>query len=126
MEKKLRDEGHRSSLTDRKLALLQDIDFQWAKRKGDHSWNEKYDELCAYKRAHNDDDPPTKFKRNPALGRWVSTQRSQNKEYMLGKATHLTDARVQLLENVGFQWTKLEESGPEVDQPPRRRSHRHS
>lgn len=44
MEKKLLDDGKRSSLTQEKIELLEQLGFVWAKRKGDHVWNERFQE----------------------------------------------------------------------------------
>lgn len=42
MEHKNRVDGKNSSLTDSRLERLESVDFTWAKRKGIHSWNEKF------------------------------------------------------------------------------------
>jgi len=42
MEQKNRIEGKNSSLNDSRLERLQAIDFRWAKRKGQASWDEKF------------------------------------------------------------------------------------
>lgn len=52
MEHKLRIEGKNSSLNDARLQRLESVGFRWAKRKGQVSWNEKYEELKAYKKKH--------------------------------------------------------------------------
>jgi hypothetical protein len=52
MEQKLRMEGKNSSLNDARLQRLESVGFRWAKRKGQVSWNEKFEELKAYKREH--------------------------------------------------------------------------
>jgi hypothetical protein len=82
-----------------KLRHLKDVGFEWAKPKGDQLWSEKYEELQQYryyeghctltivgtmvdeKVAHNvlvvSGNVPTKYTKNPTLGRWVSTQVSE-------------------------------------------------
>jgi hypothetical protein len=52
MEQKNRIEGKNSSLNDARLRRLEAVGFRWAKRKGQVSWDEKFDELKAYKRKH--------------------------------------------------------------------------
>lgn len=74
MEKKAYDERKKNSMSVQKIKALNDLGFVWAKRKGQAAWNEKFDELVAYKDEHGDCQVPTKFPENPALGRWVSTQ----------------------------------------------------
>jgi len=48
MEKKSRDSGKKSSLTDEKIQLLEECGFVWAKRKGQAAWEEKFRELQQY------------------------------------------------------------------------------
>jgi len=105
MEKKAHDENRKSSMTRRKIQCLESIGFNWAKRKGDAAWRQKYHELREYKQQHGDCESPmfdltslelfaghethqlsfsqigqvpTKYTQNPALGRWVSTQVSRS------------------------------------------------
>ena len=83
MEKKFLDENQKSSITPYKLQALEQIGFVWAKRKGQPSWDARFAELKAYLEKHGDCNVPTKYNANPALGRWVSTQRSQYKQFQL-------------------------------------------
>ena len=48
MEKKAKDTGKPSSLTDEKIQLLELAGFVWAKRKGQVAWEEKFGELQQY------------------------------------------------------------------------------
>ena len=48
MEKKSKDAGKSSSLTDEKIQLLEEAGFVWAKRKGQVAWEEKFRELQEY------------------------------------------------------------------------------
>lgn len=52
MEKRAYDERRKSSMTPHKIAALNAVGFQWAKRKGQAAWYQKYKELCAYKEQH--------------------------------------------------------------------------
>lgn len=54
MEKKSYDEGKKNSMSAQKIGALNALGFQWAKRKGQAAWNEKYRELIAYKEMHGD------------------------------------------------------------------------
>ena len=65
MEKKFMDEGKRSSMTRYKLQVLEEIGFTWARRKGQPSWDNRYQELLAYRRDHGDCNVPTKYGLNP-------------------------------------------------------------
>jgi hypothetical protein len=57
-------------------------------------------------------DVPTKNKKNRALGRWVSTQRSNYKKYKRGMGTlrpktddEEMERRIRCLEGIGFKWS---------------------
>ena len=39
-------------MTEHRMALLEKIDFEWAKPKGVAAWDEKYQELKEYKAKH--------------------------------------------------------------------------
>lgn len=54
MEKKFLDEGKKSSMTRYKLQSLESVGFQWARRKGQPSWDIRYSELLEYKSEHGD------------------------------------------------------------------------
>merc|ERR1712087_293637 len=105
MEHKNRVEGKNSSLNDYRLERLESIGFRWAKRKGQASWDEKFNELVAYKAKFGNCLVPTKYKENTALGRWVSTQRSEYKKYREGKKrTSMNPDKIRRLESIGFAW----------------------
>jgi len=104
-EYKLFKEGKKSSMTQERINALESVGFIWAKRrKGQPTWDLKFEELTAYRQEHGDCLVPTKYAENPALGRWVSTQRAQYKLMQEGKPSTTTAERVRLLENLGFVW----------------------
>jgi Helicase associated domain len=135
MEKKAFEENKKTSMTERKIQVLERIGFEWAKRKGQAAWDEKFQELLEYKRIHGNcelriscsanvqrsasaslrvdllskGDVPTKCRDNQALGRWVSTQRSNYKEFVEGTDTskQMTEERIARLESVGFKWRMM-------------------
>jgi len=135
MEHKNRFDGKSSALNDGRLARLQSIGFRWAKRKGQASWEEKFVSLCVaivhnipyeshsltnlftlapqltqkelkeYKAEYGNCHVPTKYKENTALGRWVSTQRSEYKKFCEGDTKSAMNAdKIRRLESIGFAW----------------------
>jgi len=105
MEYKLLQDGKKTSMTRQRLAALESIGFVWAKRKGQATWDAKFLQLKEYKARNGDCLIPTKYAANPALGRWVSTQREQYKLWAAGdKRTKMTQRKVDLLEKEGFVW----------------------
>lgn len=98
------DGKKRSSLNDTRLEQLKSLDFRWAKRKGQASWENHYAALVEYKKEYGHCSVPTKYKEDTALGRWVSTQRSEYKKYSEGEPSTMTEEKVRRLEKVGFAW----------------------
>jgi Helicase associated domain len=109
MEKKFLDENKRTSMTALKVEALESIGFTWAKRKGDASWMYKYHELQQFMNRFGNCNVPTKYVPNPALGRWVSTQRSEYKIFIQtgGRSRHLTQQKIDLLNSIGFKWEMI-------------------
>lgn len=118
MEKKHYDEGERSVLCEEKISALDDIDFQWAKRKGDVLWEERFQDLKQFFEQKGHCRVPTKYKKDTSLGRWVSTQRKQYKEMKDGKKTLITAERIARLEALGFCWNlgERDETNSERDE----------
>lgn len=61
----------------------------------DDRWNEKFNELVAYKEEHGDCMVPQAYETNPSLGRWVRYQRFDG---------FMTKERVEKLNSIGFIW----------------------
>lgn len=105
MEYKLLMDGHKSSMTEERLQALASIGFTWAKRKGQATWDAKFEQLKEYKALHGDCLIPTKYSKDLALGRWVSTQREQYRLMTQGDPrSKMTVERAKKLEEVGFVW----------------------
>lgn len=98
------DGKKKSSLNDTRLEQLQSLGFRWAKRKGEASWENHYASLVAYKKEYGHCSVPTKYKEDTALGRWVSTQRSEYKKFTEGEPTAMTKDKIRRLEKLGFAW----------------------
>jgi len=121
MERKKWDTGsERTSLTERKIELLESIDFIWAQNhKGEIGWERRFQEIRKFKRKHGHCNVPTKSAENRALGRWVSTQRTMYKNYMKGfVGKSLTreeqERRIFLLLKEGFLFSMI----PNGQSPP--------
>lgn len=92
-------------MTDDRLQALESIGFTWAKRKGQATWDAKFEQLKEYKEQHGDCLIPTKYAKDLALGRWVSTQREQYRLWKKGNPkSKMTYQRAMKLEEVGFVW----------------------
>ena len=72
----------------------------------DAKWDTKFHELVAYKDTHGGScNVPQRYAENPQLGKWVSYQRTQyNKFQQDPSKSHMTQERVERLQNIGFEW----------------------
>jgi hypothetical protein len=61
-------------------------------------WGRRYGQLVEFKNAHGHCNVPQRYAANAELGRWVKDQRTFK---VKGK---LTQERIELLEEIGFQW----------------------
>lgn len=105
MEYKLLMDNQKSSMTTERLRALQMIGFTWAKRKGQATWDAKFQQLREYKISNGDCLIPTKYCKDLALGRWVSTQREQYRLWKEGDPkSKMNQERASKLEQVGFVW----------------------
>ena len=104
------------AMNDDRVALLEGIGFVWTVRKssskkspGYHksglTWDQRLDQLSAYRDANGDCDVPHNYELEPQLGRWVSNQRTAYALYQQNKYSPLTQERIEALDAIGFSWT---------------------
>jgi hypothetical protein len=102
-------------LSQERIDLLDNLGFTWTIRSRDslgESWNQRLQDLKAYKAAYGNCLVPSRYPPNPELGVWVGTQRTQYRLYLKAKQgfdlgggyTAMTEDRIQLLEEIGFIW----------------------
>lgn len=72
----------------------------------DGKWLESLAKVVAYKEENGTCNVPRKWKRDPTLGEWVHFQRRQYRLKQLGRRNHMTEARIQKLEAIGFEWSR--------------------
>jgi len=86
-----------------KEIALDDIGFDWNPRNS--RWNSMYEELKAYKEKYGNTLVPHA---NFGLGSWVKRQQVQYSIYSKGDAakSELTEDRVRLLNELGFIWSR--------------------
>ena len=68
----------------------------------DTAWLKKFEELKQFKLCNGHCNVPCRFSKNPSLGLWVNTQRTQYRCMKQGTASSITDHHIQLLEGIGF------------------------
>lgn len=103
---KMRNDGKTSNLTAERIEALDKIGFEWTVRtKDDRSWQERFDELVAFRKEHGHCNVPQRYKNNLALAEWVVNQRYQYKKVNFGNSSYLTPERIEILEKLGFEWS---------------------
>lgn len=99
---KLKLEGKRSTLSDERVRLLNQIGFIW--NSHDVVWEERWYELLAFKQIHGHCIVPSNYDKNPQLAIWVKRQRRQFKFWQENKPTSMTPERIEKLDKLGFSW----------------------
>ena len=95
-------EGKHSTLTHARQEALEKLGFVWDSRRA--AWEERFNELLAFRNKNGHCNVPTNFKENPKLSTWVKCQRRQYKLFLEGKKTHMTRERISKLSSVYFVW----------------------
>lgn len=67
-------------------------------------WMARYNELKRYKLVHGDCSVPQGVPEHKQLNAWARTQKQQYKLMKEGKHSHMSQARVDLLDEIGFEW----------------------
>ena len=70
----------------------------------EEKWQRRFSELKTYKEVNGNCLVPRSYPDNPPLGKWVKMQRFQYKLFTENKASRLTTARIQQLNDIGFKW----------------------
>ena len=87
-------------LTEEKARRLDALGFCWVMKQFGVliPWEQRINDLKAFKKTHGHCNVPHKYQPNPVLGRWVATTRHRKKR---GK---LDQDRILLLDALGFRW----------------------
>ena len=107
---RLRHEGNQSShMTDERVAMLEEIGFIWNPQES--AWMTRYEELKQFQQCHGHCNVPQDYSANKRLGLWVSKQRTHYRLRQEGnQSSKMTNARVTMLEEIGFVWDALEDA----------------
>ena len=84
-------------LSQDRVNRLNNLGFVWDVHQ--YQWNQTYHELLAYRKKHGDCNVPMSY---GGLGLWVFNQRAYYKSYCQGQSSHMTESRLQMLEDIGF------------------------
>eukprot|EP00526_Cylindrotheca_closterium_P011882 CAMPEP_0113605450 /NCGR_PEP_ID=MMETSP0017_2-20120614/2335_1 /TAXON_ID=2856 /ORGANISM="Cylindrotheca closterium" /LENGTH=473 /DNA_ID=CAMNT_0000513943 /DNA_START=116 /DNA_END=1537 /DNA_ORIENTATION=+ /assembly_acc=CAM_ASM_000147 len=89
-------------LLEGRIAMLKGVGFNFTVHND--KWMEQWGQLKEYRKKHGDCLVPTHYAENPKLGRWVHTQRHQNRMRLKGKKSCMTIERFELLNQLDFAW----------------------
>ena len=103
---KQRERKKKGIITDEQIQQLDDLKFTWQHRERG-TWENRYQELIKFKKEHGHCNVPFGYKEIPKLGTFVGAMRNQK------KAGTLSDERIRLMENIGFQWEVRESTWEE-------------
>lgn len=103
-------EGDKNEYTAARIAKLNSIGFQWMRQKRTveaviKPWDERLEDLKAYKRRFWHCDVPRDWVDDPSLALWVRNQRGHYKKWKNGQKSNMTEERVRNLEEIGFTWS---------------------
>jgi hypothetical protein len=94
--------GKPSSITQDRIALLNDLDFAWNAQEA--AWDRHMSALCRFREEHGHCLVPLNDPDYPKLGLWVKEQRRHFTLMKQGKTSHMTLERASELDGVGFCW----------------------
>lgn len=98
---KLKTEDKRSNMTDSRQKALEDLGFVWDSHAA--FWEERLNELRAFRERHGHCNVPTKYLENQQLAIWAKCQRRQFKLYSQGhRHSNMTMERIGKLSELGF------------------------
>ena len=98
----LLQEGKPSHMTEARAKELNDLGFCWDTHEA--TWLDRLRQIKDYKKQYGDCLVPSHWGPNPKLGTWVNHQRRQYKKFLDGKSCHITQDRIDQLNEIGFHW----------------------
>ena len=99
---KLRQDGKNSSITPKRIELLNEIGFAWNAQEA--AWERHLTDLKGFKEEFGDCLVPLEHPKYPKLGLWVKEQRRHYTLMKQSKPSHMTEERARALNTVGFCW----------------------
>ena len=105
---------------------MNEIDFVWElgqSHPNNALWKQRFNELVKYKKKHGDCRVPQRSEQNAKLGIWVSTQRQEYKKWLRGVNAHITQERIDQLNEIDFVWdARFERQSKESNKSKQKRS----
>jgi hypothetical protein len=92
-------------MTTFRIQELESLGFEWDNQCA--IWEVRLSELADYRNIQGHCNVPAGYSKNTKLANWVAYQRRQYRLHLEGKRSSLTLSRIQVLENIGMNWTAL-------------------
>jgi len=115
---KKRERGEKTPLTDDRFLELDRLGFVWAVRKRNStgksvSWEERFKSLVHFTEKYGHCNVPNNWSVDQKLSNWCCNQRTAYRMKQQGRATagKITNARIEALEAIGFEWVRSHGSG---------------
>lgn len=99
---KLMMDGKQSSITNERVAKLDEIGFTWNAQEA--AWDKHLADLKRFRVTEGHCTVPLNHPDYPKLGLWVKEQRRHYALIKQGKHSHMTEARAKDLDEIGFCW----------------------
>ncbi|KAI2495666.1 hypothetical protein MHU86_18850 [Fragilaria crotonensis] len=109
---KLLQDGKNSSITSRRIELLDKIGFAWNAQEA--AWERHITDLKAFKAENGDCLVPLNHPKYPKLGLWVKEQRRHYTLMKQAKPSHMTEERARALTPSASAGTRTKQSGASV------------
>lgn len=91
------------TLEQERIEQLEALGMVWNPYETD--WDDRFAELKEFHRKHGHCMVP---QTRSDLGRWVVGQRYQYRRFLQGKPSHMSEARIKQLNDIGFEWEPQE------------------
>jgi Helicase associated domain len=100
----VRQSKKHGTLAEERIRLLDTLGFSWMTKRPAIlvSWEQRINELKAFKQEHGHCNVPSNYQPNPTLGRWITNLRQRKKRGELG------EDKILLLDSLGFCWARYE------------------
>ena len=95
-------DGKQTSINQGRINMLNQLDFTWNAQQA--AWDAHFAELKQFKETYGHVHVPHQHPDYPKLSLWVKEQRRHYTLQKHGKHAHMTSARVQALNDIGFCW----------------------
>jgi hypothetical protein len=93
-------------MTQERIDLLNDLGFAWNAQE--RAWNLHLNDFKSFREEYGHSNVPLKHPKYPKLHLWIKVQRRQYAVMKQGEKSHMTPARVIVLDSIGFCWDPCE------------------